>query len=142
MRILCHAAASLDAAVAAAASALAAAAKPVMLAGPRLRANDRKEAFLALAEAFTASVIPDMSIGDHCTNGQDCLQAAAASCTDSASCTCCHVAKGVGSAVLWSCKGCAPGSMPLHQHPGIFQWLSCCFAGCSGHNSGWKGDVS
>jgi thiamine pyrophosphate-dependent acetolactate synthase large subunit-like protein len=45
-------AASLDAAVKAAAEVLAASHKPVLLGGPRLRANHRKEAFKELAEAF------------------------------------------------------------------------------------------
>jgi thiamine pyrophosphate-dependent acetolactate synthase large subunit-like protein len=48
-------AASLDAAVKAAAAVLAASSKPVLLGGPRLRANHRRSAFKQLAEAFKVS---------------------------------------------------------------------------------------
>lgn len=49
-------AASLDAAVKAAAAVLAAASKPVLLGGPRLRAHHRRDAFKQLAEAFKVSL--------------------------------------------------------------------------------------
>jgi thiamine pyrophosphate-dependent acetolactate synthase large subunit-like protein len=53
MRLLsAAAAASLDAAVKAAAEVLLSSHKPVLLGGPRLRAHHRKEAFRELAEAL------------------------------------------------------------------------------------------
>jgi len=65
--VLC--AASLDAAVAAAAKVLSAATKPVLLGGPRLRANGRQEAFKTLAEAFQVGLSSVV-----CTDARSCDQ--------------------------------------------------------------------